>query len=140
MMRNRVVEEMIHKYYWEDEVNCATATIKILSEIFSIKISDDVIAAATGMHGAGGYGAQCGLVEGALMMTGIIGKSMDLSEEKIIRNCFDYAKAFESEFGSLLCKKLRPEGFNENQPPHLCEKLTIKAAIFSVNELEKILR
>lgn len=41
--------------------------------------------AALGMHGAGGYRAQCGLVEGALMFIGIWGKMHGKEEAEIVR-------------------------------------------------------
>jgi undecaprenyl diphosphate synthase len=39
------------------------------------------------MHGAGGYRAQCGLVEGALMFIGVIGKARGLSNEAVVQAC-----------------------------------------------------
>ncbi len=45
--------------------------------------------------------------------------------------CKVYAAAFESKFGSLRCRELRPNGFNPDDPPHLCEGLTCKAIEFA---------
>ena len=38
-----------------------------LGELLGFHIEEQTYAAAVGMHGAGGFRAQCGLVEGALM-------------------------------------------------------------------------
>ncbi|MEE4167170.1 MAG: C-GCAxxG-C-C family protein, partial [Desulfocapsaceae bacterium] len=88
--------------------------------------------AAIGMHGAGGYRAQCGLVEGTLLFVGIYGKILGFSDAKTIELCRLFAQRFEHEFSSLLCRELRPEGFNDQNPPHLCEPLTVQALIFSI--------
>ena len=85
-MENRdYIKAKVNKYYWQDDINCATTNLKILSDIFSIELSEQVIDAALGMHGAGKYGAQCGLVEGTLMFLGIIGRGKGIPDDKIVR-------------------------------------------------------
>ena len=125
------IDEKVKEYYWKSDFNCATTNLKILAEMFSISLSDQIISASIGMHGAGKYGAQCGLVEGTLMFLGIIGKEYRFQEEAIIDQCREFAKQFEKNFKSLSCSKLRPEGFKKENPPHLCEKLTCDAIEFS---------
>lgn len=125
------IEDYVKEYYWKYDLNCATTDLKILSEIFSVTLSDQIISAAIGMHGAGKYGAQCGLVEGTLMFLGIIGKEYSFQEETIVDHCREYAHQFETRFRSLSCKSLRPEGFSKDNPPHLCEKLTCEAIEFN---------
>ena len=125
----------MHDYYWEDDVNCATVMLKILSELYDLKLDQQVVNSAIGMHGAGGFGAQCGLVEGSLMFIGIWGKNNGLSTEKIVDLCYSFAKDFEQNFSSLSCNKLRPQGFEADTPPHLCEELTNKAVNFTVEYL-----
>ena len=129
-------EELVHRrvadYYWRDDINCATTSLKILSEIFGVNLSDQVIDAAVGMHGAGEYGAQCGLVEGALMFLGISGRRQHISDEAIIHACKSYAEQFEKRFRSLTCAALRPEGFDPGNPPHLCEGFTREAVRFTI--------
>ncbi|MEE4241791.1 MAG: C-GCAxxG-C-C family protein [Desulfopila sp.] len=125
------IEERVREYYWKDDLNCAITNLKILSEIFSLRLSEQVISAAIGMHGAGKYGAQCGLVEGTLMFLGIIGKEYNIREETVVAQCREYAQQFEDTFKSLSCSVLRPEGFNKENPEHLCEKLTCAAIEFN---------
>ena len=45
--------------------------------------------------------------------------------------CYNFASAFEKTFGSLRCFELRPTGFSENDPPHMCENLTCKGIEFA---------
>lgn len=123
----KLIEERVHEYYWQDDINCATATIKILSELANIKINQQVINGAIGLHGAGGFGAQCGLVEGSLLFIGILGRHKKVQDDEIIKACNRFADAFQKHFGCLLCSSLRPEGTSE----HLCEKLTQDAIKFS---------
>ena len=133
------VQERVRNLYWDRDVNCATATLLILSEKFDITLSDQVIDAAVGMHGAGAYGAQCGLVEGALMFLGIIGRSRKIPESDIVNACKEFAAGFEDQFSSLLCSILRPEGFSEKNPPHLCEKFTCEAVCFSIGYIAELI-
>jgi len=129
----------VARYYWRDDINCATTTLKILAEHFDLPLSDQVIDAAVGMHGAGEYGAQCGLVEGTLMYLGIVGRSRAIPDNDIISACRVYAENFEKRFKSLACATLRPAGFDPRNPPHLCEDLTGRAIVFSVDFIQKFL-
>jgi len=129
----KLIDERVHSYYWDEDLNCATTMLKILAEIFDVSLSKQVLDAAVGMHGAGYFQAQCGLVEGALMFLGIYGKEQGLSEEEIVDNCYYFASKFEEQFESLVCKELRPEGFKPDDPPHLCEGLSKNAVLFTAN-------
>ena len=126
-----LVQQRVHEYYWRDDANCATTTLKVLSEKFGVEVCDQAMDAALGMHGAGGYRAQCGLVEGALMFLGIAGRARGIPGEEIIDACKDFARQFEGRFGSLSCAVLRPEGFRPDLPPHICEGLTCEAITMS---------
>lgn len=132
MDTSRLVQEGVHKYYWEHDYNCTTTTLLILAEYFGIRIEPQAYDAALGMHGAGEYGAQCGLVEGGLMFLGIAGRKIGIADDAIINACRDFAEEFEDRFGSLLCRVLRPEGFRPENPPHICEDLTCRAIRFDI--------
>jgi len=132
------IAEKVHEYYWTDDINCATTLLKTVSEIFNIELSQQVIDSAVGMHGAGKFGVQCGLVEGSLMLIGITGRKKNLSDETTVKNCYRFAEEFQKKFGSLNCSTLRPEGFKTENPPHLCEKLTVKAIEFASNFINEI--
>ena len=139
MEMEELIQSRIHSYYWNDDLNCAETTLKILAEIFSMEIQPQILAAAVGMHGAGKFGAQCGLVEGALMFIGILGKEKGIDKERTIALCYAFADGFEQRFKSLRCKDLRPMGFRPNDPPHLCEGKTRIAIKFSADFINKAL-
>ncbi|MDT8904007.1 C-GCAxxG-C-C family protein [Anaeroselena agilis] len=122
----------VHRCYWEDNVNCARTVLAILAELGGQTLHPQVVAAATGMHGAGGFRAQCGLVEGALMYIGIAGAERGLNDEEVGDRCREFAEEFTAAFGSLLCRELRPEGFADDLPTHLCEPRSVDAAMFAV--------
>jgi len=135
MQYREYINERVHVLYWNDNLNCATTSLLTLSEIFHINLNPQILDAGIGMHGAGGYGAQCGLVSGSLMFIGILGKENGLENREIVKTCYEFAKGFEKEFGSLNCRDLRPEGFKQNNPPHLCEEITKKAIMYTLNYL-----
>lgn len=137
MKKTERISEIVKTSYHRDDVNCATTSLRVLSECFDVELNPQVFDAAVGMHGAGKFGAQCGLVEGSLLFLGISGRERGLSDTVIADLCRDFAESFEREFSSLECRVLRPEGFLPDNPPHLCEKLTCKAIEFSVNFIEK---
>ena len=62
-MKDEIIAARVHEYYCVNDYNCAITILKILSENFFVNINQQVINAAIGMHGAGKYRAQCGLVE-----------------------------------------------------------------------------
>ncbi|MBS6765088.1 MAG: C_GCAxxG_C_C family protein [Clostridium sp.] len=127
------IEKRVHELYWNDNTNCARTTLICLSELFKIKLELQTLISAVGLHGAGGFRAQCGLVEGGLMFIGIYYNLQGKSEEEIIQLCYEFADSFQQKFGSLRCYELRPEGFTSNDPPHLCEALTCRAIDFAGN-------
>lgn len=134
---SELVASRVHEYYWEYDWNCATTVLRILAEIDGIELNEQVLAAAVGMHGAGRYGAQCGLVEGGLMYLGIRYYE-ELGPGAVEKLCYRLAEQYEDKFGSLLCRELRPEGFHPDNPPHLCEKLTVNSILFLLDFLSRV--
>jgi len=138
------VNQKVDEYSIKQNLNCAKTTLKTLSDFFEIKIEEQVIDSATCMNGAGRFGAQCGLVEGALMFIGITGKLLNLNYTDNIAIANRYATLYKKEFGSLLCKDLRPQGFQPDNPPNLCEDLIRKSVllvtIFLYNEIGSLIR
>jgi len=134
MKMKDLVEKRVSLYYDKENLNCAITTLKILSEYFHIDVNDQVIKAATGMSGAGNYIAQCGLVDGTIMFLGIWGKECDLPELTIKRLCRKYVKQFDLEYGSVVCKDLRPKV----KGSHICGGLTSQSVEFSINFINLI--
>lgn len=125
------IKKRVHELYWEDDINCARTMLTCLSELFSIVIEQQTMASAVGLHGAGGFRAQCGLVEGGLMFISIYYNYLGKTEEEIVSACYQYAEGFQKKFGSLSCHDLRPGGFAADDPPHLCENFTCDAVEYA---------
>jgi len=132
MYTNTKIKEQVHELYWKHDVNCARTMLTCLCELFHVNLQEQTLKSAIGLHGAGGFRAQCGLVEGALMFLGIYFSDSGKSDYEIASICYRYADAFTRNFGSIKCFDLRPNGFRENDPPHLCEKLTCEAIKFTI--------
>ena len=132
------IASRVHELYWKDDINCARTMLICLGELYHIPIEQQTIKAAVGLHGAGGYRAQCGLVEGGLMFISVYFDYLGRTEEETVAACYSYAEAFDSHFGSLRCYDLRPTGFTSNDPPHMCEKLTCRAIEFAYQYIKEI--
>ncbi|MBP1765864.1 MAG: GCAxxG family protein [Firmicutes bacterium] len=131
-----LINERVHDYYWKHDLNCAITTLKILSELFCVEIHPQVTEAAFGLN-AGRVGTQCGLVEGALLSIGIYGSQRQVENSKVQELCRKFSVEFQQKFASVLCKELRPQGFQPANPPHLCENLTQRAVLFTAGFLSR---
>lgn len=125
------IRELVRHSYWVEDINCAKATLRVLAALRGFALQPQVLDAAAGMHGAGLYRAQCGLVEGALMFLGVFLAAEGAPDAEITRACNAYAAAFEAGFGSLRCFDLRPGGFRDDDPPHACEQLSLRTMKFA---------
>jgi hypothetical protein len=65
------------------------------------------------------------------MFIGLVADREGIGTIEMWQACADFASDFEKRFGSLRCKELRPEGFNDDDPPHVCEVLTVESIVFS---------
>lgn len=135
---DQFIFERVQKYNREQDFNCAQITLLVLAEKFEFKLDPQIIDGSAGLNGAGQYRAQCGLVEGVLIFLGIYLPSINFEKEGIQKTCNLIASKFESKFGSLSCSKLRPNGFNEDDPPHLCEDLIIQSVTFAIDFVTSI--
>lgn len=133
-----IISKKVHHFYWDLDINCARTTLLCLSELMNIQINSQVVKSAIGLHGAGGYRAQCGLVEGSLMFIGIFFAQKGKSDFEVSNICYQFAERFTEKFSSLRCYELRSNGFQESDPPHACEELTRKAIEFTCNFLKSI--
>jgi len=118
---------LVRHYYWDRDLNCARTTLRCLESMLQEPLHPQVYAATVGCHGAGGTGGQCGLVEGGLLLIGLRGAELGKDEGDIVDLCARYAALFTERFSSLACKDLRPGGIHPNDPPHLCESISVDA-------------
>ena len=120
------IREEVRFCYHEKNYNCARTSLRAYCRLFSTGMPEDLDMAAVGMHGAGRSGAQCGLVEGTLMFIGYYFLSKGFGEAEAVAACHDIAGEIKAGFGSLDCCDLRKGGFRADDPPHLCEDLSVR--------------
>ena len=106
----------VHGLYFDKDYNCARTMLICLCESRGIGLAQQTLDAAIGMHGAG--------------------TAQGLAPKEISALCFAFAGDFTRRFGSLLCRDLRPGGFQPSDPPHACEPLTCAAVDFAAAFLE----
>lgn len=142
-MKDTIIKDniikLVHHYYWDLDINCARTALRSLGEIFNIPIDSQTLQSAIGLHGAGGFRAQCGLVEGAIMFIGIHFTKLGKCEAEISDICFQFAELFTKNFSSLLCYDLRPNGFMDDDPPHSCERVTVEAINFTYDFIMRVI-
>ena len=126
------VSVRVEDYYRNQHLNCAQTTLNVLAEKFDVKLDSQILDGSIGLNGAGQYRAQCGLVEGVLIFMGIYLKSLKMDKNDIQKTCNSFASEFETKFGSLSCSVLRPNGFNDSDPPQLCEDLSKLTILFAI--------
>ena len=88
------INQRVHELYWKNDYNCARTMLFCLREIFEVTLEKQTIISAAGLHGAGGFRAQCGLVEGGLMFIGIYYHFLGRSEEETVTACYKFADTF----------------------------------------------
>lgn len=137
MDHESLIAATVREHYWTYDDNCARTMLITLARLRELSLHRQVPASATGLHGAGRFGAQCGLVEGSLMMIGILGDQQGLDKQAVTLLCHAWATEFSRQFGSLNCRDLRPGGFRPDDPPHLCEPLTLQGITFSAAFLDR---
>ena len=124
------VAALVRHYYWDRDLNCARTTLRCLESMLQNPLHPQIYTAVVGCHGAGGTGGQCGLVEGGLLLIGLHGAELGKDEGEIVDLCARFATQFTERFTSIACKDLRPGGIHPNDPPHLCESLTVDGICF----------
>lgn len=125
------VADRVRVAYLDEDIPCVPTVLRTLGESFELEISEQVYASCWGLNGAGNYGAQCGLVEGVLMFISLLASREGIDTLDMWQACADFASDYEQRFGSLQCRTLRPEGFHADDPPDVCEVLTVESIVFS---------
>ncbi|MBR5882076.1 MAG: C_GCAxxG_C_C family protein [Mailhella sp.] len=129
--------ELIHHLYHDKDYNCAITTLICLGKEFGVEINQQVLDSAICLNGGGRFRGQCGLVEGALMFIGICSTARGMKKKDMMKIAYGFCEGFTSRFGSLLCRDLRPGGFQKDDPKHLCEPLTKETVAFAVDYLKQ---
>ena len=129
--------ELIHHLSHDKDFNCAITTLLCLGKEFGVEINQQVLDSAICLNGGGRFRAQCGLVEGALMFIGIYATQRGMKKKDMMKIAYGFCEGFSARFSSLLCRDLRPGGFQKTDPKHMCEPLTLDTVAFTVDYLKQ---
>jgi C_GCAxxG_C_C family probable redox protein len=141
-MENKDIKKTVYGHY-ESGLHCAEVISKTVLDMFLNKPTSEVVKIASGFGGgiAGSMEELCGTYSGGIITLGSLvgrenpGESMkDLS---ILAT--EFKEKFLEEFGSVNCHTLL-EGFNKQENPYGCVKVTAAASIILtgiLNEYEE---
>lgn len=131
------IKERVHQLYWNDDANCAITTVTVLSEYFGLPVNKQIKDGLMAMPGLGKNGLTCGIVIASLMFHGILVNEKNINMDIAKGQANQLVVEFKDRFGSEICSVLRPEGFISNNPPHLCEQLTVEAIEYVIDFIDK---
>lgn len=125
------VRDVVQEGFFTREEDSAVTVLRGLGEVFDTALSPQLLQAAAAVSGAGCSGAQCGIVEGALLFIGLYYGAKGKTAAEIAAVSRAFAAAYAEKWGSLRCAELRPGGVHEDDPPTLCAGLTLEGIIFT---------
>lgn len=127
-----MLKDLLSKYYFEQNYNCAESIIRAGNEYYNLGLHDkDMIMVA-----AYGAGIQCGNTCGAVL-AGVSILSLKYVEVKAHESEDIHAvvvllmRKFKEKYGSTLCKDIKPQSF---KPEYRCQK-TIEIACDIIEEV-----
>ncbi len=121
-MMNEEIKQLVHGAYYDNDNNCATTMIESPAEVFDLKLSPAI--RRTARH------ARCGRLWSSVW----IGRG---GRHNYREKQYEYPTAcIVKKIGSLEHRILRNEGFKADNPPHLCEPLTVLTINFAIEFIQ----
>ncbi len=104
------VRQTAEKYYKNGDFYCSEAVVKTIKDVFTLPLSDDVVAMASGFPvGMGGSGCTCGAVSGGIMALGMIfgrTQAKDKKVNKMMKLSKELHDTFQKRHKTLCCRAL----------------------------------
>ncbi|MFA5828869.1 MAG: C-GCAxxG-C-C family protein [Candidatus Gracilibacteria bacterium] len=140
---NKINEKNIRKYalkLLKQDYNCGEVVVRTVANNLKIKLPIVAKKISSAMNGGGRAGAQCGILEAGLLILSLLCGRADSKQPRDPLQILAYklTKKFENEYGNLLCRNIRPEGFKPDQINNICEERIIYGIIFLLNFFEEI--
>lgn len=120
-----MLKDLLPKYYFEQNYNCAETILRAANEYYNLKLHDrDMIL--VGAYGAGiQSGNTCGAVLSAAAVLSMKYVEAKVHESEDIRPVVvKLMRKFNEKYGSTLCKDIKPQSF---KPEYRCRE-TINTA------------
>jgi len=130
-----MLKDLIGKYYFEGNYNCAETIIRAGNEYYELGLHDNDMI----MMGVFGAGIQCGNTCGCILSAASI-LSMKYVEAKAHESAdikpvtLMLIRAFKAKYGSTLCKDIKAQSF---KPEYRCLKTVETACDILENVIEE---
>lgn len=126
------IRNKAEEYYRNGDFYCSESVVKTIRDEFSLPISDDAIAMASGFPvGIGGAGCICGAVSGGVMAIGMVFGRKEAKDEKV-NMAMALSKELHDAFKdkhNITCCRVLTKGMEKGSPEHL------KQCIFLTGEV-----
>lgn len=120
-----MLKDLYEKYYYEMNYNCAETIIRAGNEYYGLGLHDRDMIAFGGFGSGIQTGNTCGAILSAVSILSMKYIEKKAHESKDIRPVTtELIRAFNKEYGSVLCKDIKPQSF---KPDVRC-KVTIETA------------
>jgi len=120
-----MLKDLINKYYFDQNYNCAETLIRMGNEYYNLDLHDRDMILVGGFGGGIQTGNTCGAILSAvsiLSMKYVESRAHDSKDIKPITT--NLMRKFNMKYGSTLCKDIKPQSF---KPEYRCLK-TIETA------------
>ena len=107
--------DRVHKYYLEQNFNCAETVIRIANDQFNLGIPQEEMKLLSGFGGGLGCGLACGALCGGIAALGkVLVEDRARATEGFKEICADYSNRFEQLLGSCNCAQLKEAYYVED--------------------------
>ena len=128
----KMFKDIVDKYYYAQDYNCAEIMIHAANEYYDLKLHDRDMIMLAGFGGGMQTGNTCGAILAAISILSMKYVGQRAHDSKDIRPVTTaLIREFNTRYGSLLCKDIKPQLFD----PKLKCKYTIEAACDILEEV-----
>ncbi len=105
---NPLGSSAVEEFYFSADMNCAESIMRAANKIYSLKIEEPVLRAASGFGGGMGVGHLCGSIAGCIMAVGMLFvKERAHESDDLKKITADFIDRVNKHFNSLLCSDIK---------------------------------
>lgn len=107
MVTKALIQQRVQEYFVSGKYNCTMTVLSVLAEHFETPLSDQALASAQFLPGAGGVGGFCGLFAGGLMFLGVWADAHAMSRQSLNALRTGFVEGLRERLGSTQCSVLQ---------------------------------